>query len=71
MNPMQKTATAAIALTITLTGAVLATAPMTIVGARQLAPYTGSVSPSQPQLRLAGQTGLKQAARTGNHLRQP
>lgn len=70
MNPMQKAATAAIALAITLSGAVLTTAPMTLAGSRLVASYTGARSQNRSQLLLPGQAGPKDVARTGTRLTQ-
>lgn len=64
MNTIQKAAAAVMALTITLTGAVLSTAPMTLAGSRLVASSTAFRSPSQSQLTLPGQSALKNAART-------
>ena len=68
MKPIQKAATAAIALAITLSGAVLTTAPMTLAGSKLVASYTGARSRSL--LMLPGQTGPKNVARTGSDLTQ-
>lgn len=68
MKPIQKAATAAIALTITLTGAVLTTAPMTLAGSRLVASYTGARTPSRAQLTLPGQAGPRNVARSGTDL---
>ena len=70
MNIIQKAATAAAAITITLTGAVLTTAPLTFAGSGLVASYTGSWSMSRHQLTLAGQAALKDAGRAGTDLTQ-
>lgn len=70
MNIIRKAATAAVALTITLTGAVLTTAPLTFAGSPLVASYTGSWSTSRPRLTLPGQAALKIAGRAGTGLTQ-
>ena len=70
MNTIRKVATAVMALTITLTGAVLTTAPMTLAGSQLLGPSAGSSNPGHSRLTFVRHAGITGVSGAGADLSQ-